>query len=135
MTSTMRGSSAMAVALCAALGIVGPDEAPLSPSLLSDRGAKQDFAPVNPDELLEKFGDLRVEEWSYKSEPGVRHMGPMAQDFRSAFHLGSSDQTISTVDANGVSMVAIQALYKRVLILEGETTSCGVRTKFSADKR
>jgi hypothetical protein len=42
----------------------------------------------------------------------------MAQDFAAAFGLGSSDRIIETVDADGVVMVAIQALYRRVLALE-----------------
>jgi hypothetical protein len=39
-------------------------------------------------------------------------MGPMAQDFRAAFELGSDDKRISTVDADGVALAAIQALYR-----------------------
>ena len=50
----------------------------------------------------------------------VRHLGPMAQDFAAAFGLGDNDQVINVVDANGVLMVAIQALYRRVQALEAE---------------
>jgi hypothetical protein len=34
----------------------------------------------------------------------------MAQDFRAAFGLGESDRTITTVDADGVALAAIQGL-------------------------
>jgi Skp family chaperone for outer membrane proteins len=34
----------------------------------------------------------------------------VAQDFYQAFGLGDSDRTISTVDANGVALAAIQGL-------------------------
>lgn len=44
----------------------------------------------------------------------------MAQDFAAAFGLGESDRVINVVDANGVVMVAIQALYRRVQALEAE---------------
>ena len=37
-------------------------------------------------------------------------MGPMAQDFREAFGLGTDDKTITQVDANGVTLAAIQGL-------------------------
>jgi Skp family chaperone for outer membrane proteins len=37
-------------------------------------------------------------------------LGPVAQDFYQAFGLGDSDRTISTVDANGVALAAIQGL-------------------------
>ena len=50
----------------------------------------------------------------------MRHLGPMAQDFKAAFGLGDSDTVINMVDANGVVMVALQALYRRVLVLEAE---------------
>jgi hypothetical protein len=35
-------------------------------------------------------------------DPGVRHMGPMGQDFHRAFGLGESSRYIATVDADGV---------------------------------
>jgi hypothetical protein len=38
-------------------------------------------------------------------------MGPMAQDFYTAFGLGEDDRHITTVDADGVALAAIQALY------------------------
>jgi hypothetical protein len=47
----------------------------------------------------------------------------MAQDFKAAFGLGDSDRKIDTVDANGVVMVAIQALYRRVVELEAEVAA------------
>jgi hypothetical protein len=47
----------------------------------------------------------------------------MAQDFMAAFGLGDSDKKINMVDANGVAMVAIQALYRRVKDLEAEVAT------------
>jgi len=46
-------------------------------------------------------------------------MGPMAQDFREAFGLGADDKHIATVDADGVALAAIKALYR--LIVEKDT--------------
>ena len=40
----------------------------------------------------------------------MRHLGPTAQDFRAAFGLGHNDTTISSVDAPGVALAAIQGL-------------------------
>ena len=39
-----------------------------------------------------------------------RVMGPMAQDFRAAFGLGETELGISTIDADGVALAAIQGL-------------------------
>jgi hypothetical protein len=76
----------------------------------SDRNAKQDIAPVDAAAILEKISALPVASWSFKTEPDVKHIGPMAQDFRAAFGLGPNDTSIATVDADGVALAAIQAL-------------------------
>jgi hypothetical protein len=38
----------------------------------------------------------------------------MAQDFHAAFSVGEDDRHITTVDADGVALAAIQALYRLV---------------------
>jgi hypothetical protein len=77
--------------------------------------------PVKGFEVLEKLAHLPVSTWRYKTEPPeIRHLGPMAQDFMAAFGLGDSDKHINFVDANGVTIVAIQALYRRLVQLEAE---------------
>lgn len=79
---------------------------------LSDVHAKENFVPIHPDEILQKVASLPVSTWNYRTQDdSVRHMGPMAQDFRAAFGLGESDTGITTVDADGVALAAIQALY------------------------
>jgi hypothetical protein len=74
---------------------------------------------VNGFEILEKLAALPISTWNYKWDPATtRHLGPMAQDFKATFELGDDDRTINMVDANGVVMVAIQALYRRVVAIE-----------------
>jgi trimeric autotransporter adhesin len=80
----------------------------------SDRNAKQDFASVSPSQMLSKVAQLPVSEWSYKEEPKTRHVGPMAQDFRSAFNLGSDDKHIAPMDEGGVALAAIQGLNQKL---------------------
>lgn len=80
----------------------------------SDRNLKEDFAPVDADAILEKVAALPVQFWRFKSEQErVRHVGPTAQDFRSAFNLGQHETAIATVDADGIALAAIQALVRR----------------------
>ena len=43
-------------------------------------------------------------------DPAIRHIGPMAQDFKAAFEVGEDDRHISTTDADGVAFAAIQGL-------------------------
>jgi hypothetical protein len=81
----------------------------------SDRNAKTDFGPVDPMAVLEKVAALPISSWRFKAEPkDVRHVGPMAQDFQSAFGLGEQKTAIATVDADGVALAAIQGLNQKL---------------------
>lgn len=85
-------------------------------SSLSDRELKDHFATVEPQQVLERLRALSIDTWNYQSQDSsIRHMGPTAQEFRAAFGLGESDRLISTVDADGVALAAIQGLYQVVL--------------------
>ncbi len=82
---------------------------------LSDRNAKQGFEPVDRVLLLRRLAALDVSEWSFISEgPGVRHVGPTAQDFRAAFGLGDDDTHIALSDLSGIALAAIQELTGRL---------------------
>ena len=80
----------------------------------SDRNAKENFAPVQPREVLEKVAALPLSGWNYKEDKGTRHIGPMAQDFYAAFNVGPDDKHIATVDEGGVALAAIQGLNLKV---------------------
>src|SRR5262249_11428245 len=62
----------------------------------------------------------------------IRHMGPMAQDFAAAFGLGENDTTISTVDAQGVALAAIQGLHS--LVKDQQAQLDQLRTENSAQQ-
>lgn len=90
----------------------------------SDVALKSNFESVEKEAILERLAMVPITAWSYKSEgPEVRHLGPTAQDFYSAFELGDSDRAIGTVDADGVALAAIQALYEKIRSLEAEIAS------------
>lgn len=85
------------------------------PIIISDRNLKRDIEPVDARAVLETVASLPISTWAYRSDrPSVRHMGPMAQDFQAAFGLGDSDRSYDAVDAHGVTLAAIKALYERV---------------------
>ena len=82
---------------------------------MSDRNVKENFKPVDPRAVLEKLTRLPVTEWNLLSQPSrIRHIGPMAQDFKAAFGVGEDDRHISTTDADGVAFAAIQGLHEVV---------------------
>jgi hypothetical protein len=86
---------------------------------ISDRNLKRQFASVDPQSVLDRLAGLPISTWVYETESSrERHIGPMAQDFMAAFQVGSSDTTILQVDADGVALAAIQALYSRLQTLE-----------------
>jgi hypothetical protein len=84
--------------------------------LTSDRNAKENFATVDPESVLAKLVSLPVTEWNYKGDGAdIKHVGPMAQDFRAAFGLnGNDDAHISAVDESGVALAAIQGLNQKL---------------------
>jgi len=82
---------------------------------VSDRNQKKEIAPIDPADVLEKVSRLPISTWSYRDEAaGVRHLGPMAQDFRATFGVGNDDRAYFAVDAQGVALAAIQALDRLV---------------------
>jgi hypothetical protein len=93
----------------------------------SDRNLKEDFAPVDPRSVLDKVTALPVQTWSYKAQPGQKHIGPVAQDFHAAFGLGADATSISTVDADGVALAAIQGLNQKL-----EAATRELRTQLEA---
>jgi len=93
-------------------------------SSASDRNLKENVAAVDGQEVLARLAQVPVTSWNYKSQdPSIRHMGPMAQDFYSAFGLGEDDTHISTVDADGVALAAIQGLYAENRALKAEVAA------------
>jgi hypothetical protein len=85
------------------------------PGVPSDRNIKTDFAPLDSQQILERVASLPILSWRYTNETGgVRHVGPMAQDFRAAFGLGHGDKFIEFVDEEGVGLTAIQALNEKI---------------------
>jgi hypothetical protein len=81
----------------------------------SDRNRKTGFTAVNPRAVLDQLAALPVRQWHYTNETAsVKHLGPTAQDFQAAFGLGTDDQSIGMVDADGVALAAIQGLNEKV---------------------
>jgi hypothetical protein len=82
---------------------------------LSDVNAKRDFTAVDGGQVLNQLRTMPVSTWSYRTDAaGVRHMGPMAQDFYAAFGLGDDNRHIAALDANGVTLAAVKELDRQL---------------------
>ena len=92
-----------------------------SPLVVYERSRQQDAA-----EEARPGADHALE--LQDEAPRIRHLGPMAQDFRSAFGLGEDNRHIDTVaDSEGVALAAIQGLYRQNRALERENQSLNDR--------
>ena len=77
---------------------------------VSDREAKTDFESIDASAILAKLRGLPITSWRYKDDTsGQRYIGPTAQDFHALFGLGT-DTAIATLDTDGVTLAAVQAL-------------------------
>jgi len=94
---------------------------------LSDRNAKTAIEPLDDASVLAKVTALPVSTWRYKTESGVRHVGPMAQDFYAAFGVGEDSRHITSIDEDGVALAAIKALASKIGKLEGENAQLRAR--------
>ena len=86
-------------------------------SSLSDRTKKENFRPVDGQEVLRKIRGFDLTSWNFIGQDAktMRHYGPMAQDFYAAFGhdaVGTSgnDTTINSGDMAGIMLSATQAL-------------------------
>jgi hypothetical protein len=90
-------------------------------SCSSSRTLKDHFAPVDGEDLLARVRQVPVNTWSYLAEGAqVRHLGPFAEDFRSAFGLGVDDVSIGLLDIAGVNFAGVRALEARTAAQAGQ---------------
>ena len=81
---------------------------------VSDVNAKENFAAVDNEQILERLLTLPITSWTYIDQAHQgRHIGPMAQDFNPLFGVGEYENRIQVVDTYGVAFAAIQALAAR----------------------
>jgi len=90
---------------------------------VSDQNKKEDFTQIDTRILLQKLENLPITRWQYKAGGGW-HIGPMAQDFKAVFDLGSNDnKTINTVDPIGIALAAAKALLAETETLKQRITA------------
>ena len=88
----------------------------------SSRLAKDHFEDLDGELVLGKLATMRIQRWRYLNTREW-HAGPTAEDFHAAFQLGPGPTTISTVDADGISLIAVQALERRTAELREENAN------------
>ena len=95
-------------------------------SQTSTRSAKTDVTRADPTAVLEAVEAMPISTWEYKTESGegagTRHIGPMAEDFHGAlpYDLGSSEDHINSLNADGVALGAVKGLARKVKRQKGK---------------
>ena len=99
----------------------------------SDKTKKENFQPVDGEEVLGKIRGFELSSWNFigHDPKEFRHYGPMAQDFFAAFgHDGvgqiGTETTINSGDLAGIFMIAVQALEKRTAELKQKEAQIAV---------
>ncbi len=81
----------------------------------SDRNLKHAIEPVTGALVLARIRELPVSTWAFREDAqGIRHLGPMAQDFHAAFGLGVDDRHVSPLDLAGVAVAGVQELEEQL---------------------
>jgi hypothetical protein len=104
-------------------GNVGCDLTVAVPSwtCASSRTLKENFEPVDGEDVLARIRGIPITTWTMiGAEPGVRHLGPVAEDFYAAFPLGLGSTTIGLGDIDGVNLAAAKALEARTAHLQAQ---------------
>ncbi len=85
----------------------------------SSRTYKDRFEKLDATEVLIKVNQMEITRWRY-TDSEEYHIGPVAEDFYEAFHLGLDNKSIGTADPGGVALVAIQAISKEIETINQE---------------
>jgi hypothetical protein len=81
----------------------------------SSREIKKDFAVFDPAAALQGVRNLPILTWVYTADQtGARHVGPIAEEFYTAFGLGADNKHIAPSDQAGLALAAIQGLSNEV---------------------
>jgi len=92
----------------------------------SSRTFKENFMEVDPKTVLARVATLPITSWSYIADSdGARHLGPVAEDFRATFQLGTDDKHLAPADTAGVALAAIKGLNQ--VVQEGQAESARLR--------
>jgi len=75
----------------------------------SSREFKENFQKLEGSEILDKLFSLDIYRWKYKGTD-EEHIGPVAEDFYSAFATGTDNKYLASSDVSGVALRAIQEL-------------------------
>ena len=95
----------------------------------SSRAFKENFTPLDAQQLLSRIAVMPIESWNYKGTT-EQHIGPTAEDFVAAFDVGAvrktdgqrDNQYLAAGDVAGVALAGVKELVVRNGQLQAEVT-------------
>ena len=85
-------------------------------SILSDSSKKENINLIDGAAYLSALNAINVYKWNYKSQAdSIRHIGPMAQDFKRLFQIGVDETMINSGDFDGINLMLLKALQQELL--------------------
>jgi hypothetical protein len=102
----------------------------------SSRALKENFVPVDGEELLRRIRGVELNRWTLTDDPArTPHLGPFAEDFHAAFGLGDDPRAIGHQDIDGVNFGGVKALDARTLQMQSRMDAQARQIeKLQADK-
>lgn len=82
-------------------------------SMVSDRNKKRNINLLSPTAFHAAYDSLTVSSWNYIGNSTL-HIGPMAQDFYSAFGVGEKPYYINMIDSDGATFLGIKMLHEEL---------------------
>ena len=85
----------------------------------SSRALKENYAPVDGEDLLRRIRGVELNRWTLRDDPArTPHIGPFAEDFYAAFGVGADPGAIGHQDIDGVNFGGVKALDARTLQMQ-----------------
>lgn len=89
----------------------------------SSRSLKESITKTKPEDVLSKLQQLPLYEWTYKTSPSSRHIGPMAEEYFEVFGLAGEGTGLAASDLASIALAGIQAIDAKAERLEKENNS------------
>jgi len=95
----------------------------------SSRMNKDNIVKIDERHVLERVAQMPIYEWSYKTSPGSRHIGPMAEEYHEIFGFAGGGKGLAATDMAALALASVKALNTEVQDLKTENAMLRARNE------